>query len=556
NGAGYIPLFSSQTSIHHYAMSNNYNRDYPGGWNGGYQQGGGGFAAHNVQHRYQDDDFAGAYPQQPQSGNQRNQVPLYARGSNSYQRGTNSSHNYGSHRGHPQMGHHQQRKDHHQYSHDSNGYANVNGWQHQSQSSSRGGTSSSQQSLPFGGFNPNAPVFTPAAQFGAENDYMMSMQGGQQFRNTPNFAPPSYFPPGVSMQSYCDGLDEETAAYEAMYSNQQEPHQFVPSEELHGLIVSDPLNLRIQEVMVGLEQLIADPDDYESWSAAIKDRMKTMGDTQRSIVVRMMLEMLMSCSDPSVSMPQAGSVLARLLELIAKEMPSSVPNAILPNLHRVHSSRASYGLSERASLISFMGELFDRIETSAGSKIEPLGTAIVEHMKEMLKPDCINETTIKELIYTAKLAGAGLDSLPSTKSANDDLLTLLSAFGKGHPKLSESTKNEIAVLIEQRETGWPSKIHGVSSFGQLSVLSGGNVASSSSSSSSVPAGSIIGPDGKVLALSEEERNFLEEQFGEEDADDMYAEMDKFMREEQEKKREEATKKMMDKLKICDNSQQE
>lgn len=75
------------------------------------------------------------------------------------------------------------------------------------------------------------------------------------------------------------------------------------------------------------------------------------------------------------------------------------------------------------------------------------------------------------------MAGSGLDSLPNTKCANDDLLTTLSAFGKvsplpslieklsvmshifkGHPKLSESTKNEIAVLIEQRETGWPSKV--------------------------------------------------------------------------------------------------
>lgn len=359
------------------------------------------------------------------------------------------------------------------------------------------------------------------------------------------------------MQSYCDGLDEETAAYEAMYSNQQEPHQFVPSQELNGLIVNDPLNQRIQEVMVGLEQLISD-EDYESWSGAIKDRMMQMGDNQRSICVRVILEMLMSCSDPSVSMPHAGSVLARLLDLVAKEMPSSVPNAILPNLHRVHSARASYGLPERAALISFMGELFDRLETSNGSKIEPLGTAIVEHMKEMLKPDCINETTIKELIHTAKMAGAGLDSLPSTKSANDDLLTLLSAFGKGHPKLSESTKNEIAVLIEQRETGWPSKIHGVSSFGQLSALSGVNGASSSSSSSSVPFGSIIGPDGRPLVLSDEERHFLEEQIGEDDMDEMmFAEMDKFMREEQQKKHndDDLTKKMMDKLKVCDLQEQ-
>lgn len=44
------------------------------------------------------------------------------------------------------------------------GYGNMNAWQ-QSQSSSRGGSSSSR----FGGFNPNAPVFTPGAQFMSEN---------------------------------------------------------------------------------------------------------------------------------------------------------------------------------------------------------------------------------------------------------------------------------------------------------------------------------------------------------------------------------------------------
>ncbi|GMS84250.1 hypothetical protein PENTCL1PPCAC_6425 [Pristionchus entomophagus] len=532
-------------------MSNNYNRDYPGGWNGSYQPpGSGGFAAHSGRDF---DDFNGQYPSnQSQSGNQRSQVPLYARGSNSYQRGSNSGHNYGSHRGHPQMGSHQQRREHHQYTHDSNGLGNMNAWQ--SQSSSRGPSSSSQPSR-FGGFNPNAPVFTPGAQFVPENDYMMSMQGGNTFRNTPNFAPPSYFPPGAAMQSYCDGLDEETAAYEAMYSNQQEPHQFVPSQELNSLIVNDPHSVRIQEVVVGLEQLISDPDDYDSWSGAIRERLMSVGDEQRSICVRIMIEMLMSCSDASAPMmPHAEPLFARLFELMAKEMPSSVPNAILPNLHRFHSNRALYGIGERAGMLSLMGDIFDRVETSSGTKIEQLGTAIVEHMKEMLKPDCVNESTMKDLIYTAKITGPGLDSLPTTKSANDDLLTLLSAFGKGHPKLSESTKNEIAVLIEQRETGWPSKIHGVSSFGQLSCLSGG--AASSSSSSSVPPGSIIGPDGKPLTLSEEERNFLEEQFGDDDGDDMYAEMEKFMREEQEKKQEEQTKKMMDKLKICHDSQQE
>lgn len=45
------------------------------------------------------------------------QVPLYARG-NVYPRGANSGHNYGSHRGHPNMGNHQQRRDHNQYAHD------------------------------------------------------------------------------------------------------------------------------------------------------------------------------------------------------------------------------------------------------------------------------------------------------------------------------------------------------------------------------------------------------------------------------------------------------
>lgn len=83
-----------------------------------------------------------------------------------------------------------------------------------------------------------------------------------------------------------------------------------------------------------------------------------------------------------------------------------------------------------------------------------------------------------------------------------------------------------------------------------------NGASSSSSSSSVPAGSFIGTDGKPITLSDEERHFLEEQLGDDDAEDMYAEMDKFMREEQEKKQDDLSKKMMEKLKICDESKQE
>ncbi|GMT14422.1 hypothetical protein PFISCL1PPCAC_5719 [Pristionchus fissidentatus] len=547
-------------------MSNHYNRDNQGGWNGGFQQGGGGFAAHNVQHRYQEDDYASGY--QSQSQNQRNQAPLYARGSGSYPRGTgNNAHSYGSHRGHPQMGHHQQsRRDHQQHGYEQNGFRNVNVWPNEQ--SSRG-VSSSQggaQSL-FGGFNPNAPVFTPSAQHAPPgNDYMgMQQQQRHNYAEQNSYFPmqPSYYPPmsGQLQMPYGDMVDEETAAYEAMYSNQQEPQQFVPSQELLSLITKDAMSVRIQEVLVGLEQIMADPDDYESWSGAIRERIVMLNDDQRSICVRVMLEMLISSSATETpSLPHAGHVLARLVEMVAKEIPSSVPTAILPNLQVAHFNRNSNSGSERAALVKFMAEVFDRIETAGGAKIEALGMAVLEQSKEMIKPDSLNEQRLKDVIDAIKMAGPGLDSMPATRAANDELLTLLSAFGKGHPKLSECTKNEIAVLIEQRESGWASRMHGVSSYGQLSSL-GGQLGggASSSSSSSLPSGCIVGHDGKPLSLSEEERLFLDEQFGlgdENEEDEIMREMDKFMREEKEKKQAEATQRMMEKLNVCEEKKED
>lgn len=106
---------------------------------------------------------------------------------------------------------------------------------------------------------------------------------------------------------------------------------------MNELIMADPNRVDIQEVQVGLEQIIGDPDDYETWSGAIKKKWIGMGDTQRTICIRIMMEMvitkkreeglidpflfqLMSCSDPSVSMPHAGSVLSKLMVVMAKDV--------------------------------------------------------------------------------------------------------------------------------------------------------------------------------------------------------------------------------------------
>lgn len=71
-----------------------------------------------------------------------------------------------------------------------------------------------------------------------------------------------------------------------------QPQQFVTSLEVNELIMADPHRVDIQEVQVGLEQIIGDPDDYETWSGAIKKKWIGMGDTQRTICIRIMMEMV------------------------------------------------------------------------------------------------------------------------------------------------------------------------------------------------------------------------------------------------------------------------
>ncbi|CAJ0607493.1 unnamed protein product [Cylicocyclus nassatus] len=389
------------------------------------------------------------------------------------------------------------------------------------------------QRLPTFPLNPNAATFVP-------RNYQRPNQTGPAM---------AYFP----------GDDVEVRAYEAMYNNQYGNgavmDEYIPSQELHhDMIHSDNL-VSLQEIQVGLEQLLSDADDFDSWSGAIRDRMteKRMSPPTRAVAVHMIFEMGIAVSSRPLSGNSPQHTLARLVSFLCAEIPSLLRDTVLKLLCDFHSKHQSLHNEQKINLCVFFAEVYEKLETDNGTRIEKVGEALLEQLDDLLKLE-MHDQLMKTIIQLVKLCGRHLDSSPVTEPLVNQLLTKLLAFAKGHPQLSESVKTQINCVVDLRKSGW-----GISSRGGGAAS---DTATSSSNHSVPSSGVIVGDDGAALDLNDEERCFLESQFnamdGSEEHDQSFDEQEVmkdygvFVREEEDREKERKCASMLEKLKVCES----
>ncbi|KAK5983542.1 hypothetical protein GCK32_004640 [Trichostrongylus colubriformis] len=363
---------------------------------------------------------------------------------------------------------------------------------------------------------------------------------------------------GPAMSYY--GEDADVRAYEAMYNqfpNGAVLEEYIPSQELHHDMVQSDNVVSLQEIQVGLEQILSDTDDFDSWAGAIRDRMleKRMSPPTRVVAVHMIFEMAVSVAPRPLSGNNPQHTLARLLNFLCQEIPSLLRDAVLKLLCDFHGKRLTFHPEHRINLCIFFAEVYEKLEMDNGGRIDKVGEALLEQLDDLLKLD-MSDSLMKTIVQLVKLCGRHLDASDVTEPQMNQLLTKMVAFAKGHPHLSEMVKTQIMSVVEMRKNAW-----GVNSRG--GGPADANPPSSSRSAPNADSGVIIGEDGTALELNEEERSFLESQFnamdGLDDGDqdqsfdeqEVLKDFGDFVKEEEELK----TASMMEKLKVCETEKE-
>lgn len=251
----------------------------------------------------------------------------------------------------------------------------------------------------------------------------------------------------------------------------------------------------LQEVQVGLEQLMVEPDEFETWSGAIRDRLVDRSVTDDALSITSEIILQMATLAPSVQYN-----LSRLCALLSKDVDGFRQLNLLPKLHEYHEEQRKYMSPEQLqNLLLFFAEVYDKLELETGGHIDIIGVAVCEQLRGMLNVEAIKDAGVKTVIQVLKLTGRHLDAFEKGKSAVDELLTNLNAIAKGHPAISDSVKQQIISVSALRENNWGVKNH--ESF-KGGLLPGESDLTPSSS------GFFIGPDGQPL--NDEEKAFLEE----------------------------------------------
>ncbi|VDM45413.1 unnamed protein product [Toxocara canis] len=306
-----------------------------------------------------------------------------------------------------------------------------------------------------------------------------------------------------------EGLDMNDLAYEAMYDTNTAAaagQQFALSTQLcQSMMYSDNAAL-LQEVQVGLEQLIREPEEFDTWSSAIRDRLvdKTITSQALSITAEMILQM-------ATLTPGVQYNFSRLCAYLSKEVQDFRQKNLLPQLRNYHENQRHLMTPEQLqNLLLFFAELYDKLELNDGSRIAVLAKAVFEQIEGMLDVKGLKDSCVKTVIQVLKLDGRHLESCEEGVKRVDAIFTTLNALAKGHPALSDSTRQQIASLSTFRESNWGLKNQETY---KSHLQPEGNTLTPSSSS----GGLFFGPDGQPL--SEEERAFLEENLGRLDNND-------------------------------------
>ncbi|CAI5441779.1 unnamed protein product [Caenorhabditis angaria] len=411
-----------------------------------------------------------------------------------------------------------------------------------------------QMNKPTFRFNADARAFVPQRapppQQQHYNYYQPQPQPQpQQHQYQDAYQQHSYANPPQQPQQQQMYYDNNVIDAFAQFGQHQE--QYHPSVALHDQILDCKAAHLLNEIQVGLEQLLHDgEDDSSTWATAIKQRfeMDQMDDESKKVAVKLILEMAYSMEPNMIRRSDPQYTLGCLIQTLVKEIPNFTRNILFPVLQEYHNSRTTLENDSQVLLAVFYSELFIKVTLENGSRIEQIGSALCEQLSDITRLNA-TDSYMKSVMRIFKLTGAELDNVPSLRSQVDDILTRMGGIAKGAPSLSESIKVQIQTLIDCRQRGWDR-----APVSRVAPTTSGNNYQSEDD------------DSFINELTEDERQFLESQIdlleskdgGEDELDDqeVMKEFGKFVKEEIERAEDQKTSELLNNLNVEEKKSEE
>ena len=293
---------------------------------------------------------------------------------------------------------------------------------------------------------------------------------------------------GLNGGGYFD-QDINTYDFEAQH-NANPPFQL--SQELLDRIGSLPNKMILYEVQIGLEQLLAEPLEFDAWIVAIRDRLAQKDVTPDDLEAAAWLIIEMGIFGENAHYNFA-KVCTYLYERL-----SSFKESLVSQIKEFHNYRSQYPLDTQLSLLVFIAELYVQAFAPVGVRNHPIPTILIEEFMEILATTAepITDTLIKKVVQTLKLCGRHLETDIGENSMGE-LFKKLEDFTKDGQRpttLTETGVCSITNLLQYRSSGW-----GGSSNTD-------NTTTNNTSATSAPIR--FAPDNN-MDLTEEEIRFLE-----------------------------------------------
>ncbi|VDK81756.1 unnamed protein product [Litomosoides sigmodontis] len=289
--------------------------------------------------------------------------------------------------------------------------------------------------------NPNAPSFHPAYSYHLHDipsyanapmydGYCPANAYDYQFSQeipmfTPYMEPPS-----------ANGDDAEALGAELGYCNNFGYYglQANLSPALCERMLCSERAKELQEIQVGLEQLILEPGEFETWSNAIRER--TANPSFKIDALKIAVEMIIQLAAFTSSSQTVQYNLAKLCSFLCHDL-HTFQDDMIASLLSFHDEQRSYlSDQQRKNLLLFFAEIYEKLESKKSSLMQAFENALLEQIKEVLVADRLDDSKVKVVVEVLKLTGRYLDTDEGTSKINE-ILTQLNAIAKAHPAISE-----------------------------------------------------------------------------------------------------------------------
>uniref|UniRef100_A0AC34FNZ7 MIF4G domain-containing protein n=1 Tax=Panagrolaimus sp. ES5 TaxID=591445 RepID=A0AC34FNZ7_9BILA len=277
--------------------------------------------------------------------------------------------------------------------------------------------------------------------------------------------------------------DVNTYDFEAQH-NANPPFQL--SHDLLEKIGSLPNKMILYEVQIGLEQLLAEPSEFDAWIVAIRDCLARKDVTAEDLEAAAWLVIEMGiCSE------NAQYNFAKVCTYLYERL-SSFKESLLSQVKEFHTYRSQYSLETVLNILVFIAELYVQAFAPVGIRNHPIPTILYEEFVDILNAEPMTDSLVKKVVQTLKLCGRHLETDIGENSMGEIFKKLEDFTKEGHrPEgLTDTGASFITNLMLYRSSGW------------------GGSTNDSTTTSATSAAIRFAPDNN-MDLTEEEIRFLE-----------------------------------------------